>query len=471
MEPRFGADFSSVRVHTGSEAVQMNRELGAQAFAHGSDVYFGAGKSPGNNELTAHELTHVVQQTGGVQKRLLSNPPTVQQKCSNCEDDQVRLKESSEAVMSEQATPLDLAITSTSTSTIQRADGPCKDAPPRIPHHLIIRGSVHPDVREAQRKLNQYHRQEQAAGRPGLPDAPLVEDCIFGSKTYNATLAFQQRVFPAQPEEHDGKIGDHTWAELDRVSGTPIPPTPTPPTPTPPTPTPPRVIPCTPLPRQIFSRGGCGAGTDFTHNDFPSLAGVSSYGRTLVWQADHLSTDFRLRNDMRTELGVLAGSEGLRMVSHFSGGTGTRLTHDPTSTLGRDALSSGTFSHLNRSVIREIEHQLAGMTASGVIDCNTITLPPGVPAVSFTFADGYALKGIIGGTQGLVIRITNFSVNPGSRSYDIGLQYLICDDFGVDTADLYSPGLAAFWVLQHRRSGYVPFINELDLPMTAIGTY
>ena len=64
MEPRFGADFSSVRVHTGGEAVQMNRELGAQAFAHGSDVYFGAGKSPGNNELTAHELTHVVQQNG-----------------------------------------------------------------------------------------------------------------------------------------------------------------------------------------------------------------------------------------------------------------------------------------------------------------------------------------------------------------------------------------------------------------------
>jgi hypothetical protein len=62
MEPRFGADFSSVRVHTGGEAVQMNRELGAQAFAHGSDIYFGAGKSPGNNELTAHELTHVVQQ-------------------------------------------------------------------------------------------------------------------------------------------------------------------------------------------------------------------------------------------------------------------------------------------------------------------------------------------------------------------------------------------------------------------------
>jgi hypothetical protein len=62
MEPRFGANFSAVRVHTGGEAVQMNRELGAQAFTHGSNIYFGEGKSPENNELTAHELTHVVQQ-------------------------------------------------------------------------------------------------------------------------------------------------------------------------------------------------------------------------------------------------------------------------------------------------------------------------------------------------------------------------------------------------------------------------
>ncbi|WP_162501903.1 eCIS core domain-containing protein [Sphaerospermopsis reniformis] len=62
MKPRFGADFSQVRVHTDSTAVQMNRQLGAQAFTHGSDVYYGEGKAPGNNQLTAHELTHVVQQ-------------------------------------------------------------------------------------------------------------------------------------------------------------------------------------------------------------------------------------------------------------------------------------------------------------------------------------------------------------------------------------------------------------------------
>ena len=66
MEPRFGADFSQVKVHTGSESVQMNQDLNAQAFTHKQDVYFGAGKFPGKDALTAHELTHVVQQTGSI---------------------------------------------------------------------------------------------------------------------------------------------------------------------------------------------------------------------------------------------------------------------------------------------------------------------------------------------------------------------------------------------------------------------
>jgi len=81
MEPRFGADFSSVRVHTDSNAVQMNQELGAQAFAHGSDIYYGAGKSPGKNELTAHELTHTIQQTGAAQlnKSVLPKPEPEQE--------------------------------------------------------------------------------------------------------------------------------------------------------------------------------------------------------------------------------------------------------------------------------------------------------------------------------------------------------------------------------------------------------
>ncbi|MCX9009873.1 MAG: DUF4157 domain-containing protein [Candidatus Methanoperedens sp.] len=64
-EPRFGVDLSNVRVHTGNNAIQMNRDVGAKAFTCGSDIYFGSGHSPTNSELTAHELTHVVQQTVG----------------------------------------------------------------------------------------------------------------------------------------------------------------------------------------------------------------------------------------------------------------------------------------------------------------------------------------------------------------------------------------------------------------------
>ena len=81
MEPRFGADFSSVRVHTDSTAVQMNKDLGAQAFAHGSDIYYGSGKSPGNNELTAHELTHTIQQGGAVRlnKEVRRQPKPVEE--------------------------------------------------------------------------------------------------------------------------------------------------------------------------------------------------------------------------------------------------------------------------------------------------------------------------------------------------------------------------------------------------------
>ncbi|MFN6564597.1 MAG: DUF4157 domain-containing protein [Nostoc sp. ChiSLP01] len=71
MEPRFGTDFSQVRVHTGSQAIQMNRDLNAQAFTYKQNIFFGAGKSPGNDALTAHELTHVVQQTGAAQRKLI----------------------------------------------------------------------------------------------------------------------------------------------------------------------------------------------------------------------------------------------------------------------------------------------------------------------------------------------------------------------------------------------------------------
>jgi hypothetical protein len=69
MEQAFGADFSSVRVHTDSEAHGLSESLQARAFTTRQDIFFKNGEySPGSDsgrKLIAHELTHVVQQGGG----------------------------------------------------------------------------------------------------------------------------------------------------------------------------------------------------------------------------------------------------------------------------------------------------------------------------------------------------------------------------------------------------------------------
>ncbi len=65
-EPRFGHDFSQVRVHTDARAAESARAVGALAYTVGRDVVFGAGqyapRTSDGQRLVAHELTHVVQQ-------------------------------------------------------------------------------------------------------------------------------------------------------------------------------------------------------------------------------------------------------------------------------------------------------------------------------------------------------------------------------------------------------------------------
>jgi parallel beta-helix repeat protein len=67
-EPRFGANFSNVRVHNDTHAANLARSVNARAFTFGHNVMFGAGEYfPGrlsSRRLLAHELTHVVQQGG-----------------------------------------------------------------------------------------------------------------------------------------------------------------------------------------------------------------------------------------------------------------------------------------------------------------------------------------------------------------------------------------------------------------------
>ncbi|WP_281233224.1 eCIS core domain-containing protein [Flavobacterium gelatinilyticum] len=73
MESGFGTDFSNVRIHNNTTAVQMNQQLGSQAFATGNNIYFNEGKYNPNSRdgrhLLAHELTHTIQQGASIRKK------------------------------------------------------------------------------------------------------------------------------------------------------------------------------------------------------------------------------------------------------------------------------------------------------------------------------------------------------------------------------------------------------------------
>lgn len=73
MERRFGHDFSRVRVHADAAAERSARDVSAHAYTVGHNIVFGAGRFvPGTQvgrRLIAHELTHVVQQSGAAGNR------------------------------------------------------------------------------------------------------------------------------------------------------------------------------------------------------------------------------------------------------------------------------------------------------------------------------------------------------------------------------------------------------------------
>lgn len=65
-EPRFGRDFSNVRLHSGPAANELASSVHARAFTLGDAIVLGAGGY--ERGLLAHELTHVVQQGGSTSR-------------------------------------------------------------------------------------------------------------------------------------------------------------------------------------------------------------------------------------------------------------------------------------------------------------------------------------------------------------------------------------------------------------------
>ncbi|MCR8725837.1 eCIS core domain-containing protein [Frigidibacter sp. ROC022] len=65
LETHFKTNLSKVRIHTGGNAADVGKKLGAKAFTVGNDVFFGKTGDAGDKKLLAHELTHVIQQGNG----------------------------------------------------------------------------------------------------------------------------------------------------------------------------------------------------------------------------------------------------------------------------------------------------------------------------------------------------------------------------------------------------------------------
>ncbi|TNE57316.1 MAG: DUF4157 domain-containing protein [Bacteroidetes bacterium] len=86
MEPRFGADFSQVRIHNDQEAAGLSNQLSARAFTYQNNIFFSRDQyKPETSEgkqLLAHELTHTIQQGHAIQRSTAvtttASPPPIQ---------------------------------------------------------------------------------------------------------------------------------------------------------------------------------------------------------------------------------------------------------------------------------------------------------------------------------------------------------------------------------------------------------
>ncbi|MDJ0889927.1 MAG: DUF4157 domain-containing protein [Gammaproteobacteria bacterium] len=79
IEPRFGHDFTHVKIHDNPLAADLSRSVNARAFTVGHDIFFNQGEfqptTPSGMRLLAHELTHTLQQGFGVIRRKGENVP------------------------------------------------------------------------------------------------------------------------------------------------------------------------------------------------------------------------------------------------------------------------------------------------------------------------------------------------------------------------------------------------------------
>ena len=286
MESAFGADFSGVRIHTGSRADQLNREVNAVAFTTGLDIFFRDGAyNPGSsagNELLAHELTHVVQQNGSSVVSRRTSGIEIQRMCAECAEeekkDRIQTKlvvnqpndqyeEEADRVAGLVTRTLEHGVTAQSgnagasirphggksigSATLQRGLGDGHDLQsPRFAGDPVLEACFDNEA------LLQFGSQGPAVGKiqqalidAGFPLPQFGVDNNFGGETQGAVRNYQR----AHGLDPDGIVGPLTMGSLDAQFAAPGPgPAPAPPGPAPappgPAPAPPGPAPAPPGP-------------------------------------------------------------------------------------------------------------------------------------------------------------------------------------------------------------------------------
>lgn len=220
---------------------------------------------------------------------------------------------------------------------------------------------------------------------------------------------------------------------------------------------------------------GSGDHADCRFYDFPKH-GAATEALLSTWR---LRDDAALLGEMALVLQTLAGEEGRKAAQHFVTGNGAKLRHGPDTPLSRMAGGSWQFLANFLRVVVKIRERVKELSAGGRVP-DFSSLRVAVPATHWGLRDfpakvddeaSTALKAILGGTQGEELYATSLRLDPSRRTYELGLRWFIFDHFGVGADDLYAPGLIPFYILQHERKGYRPYVNEVVIETAVRGAW
>ncbi|HEY6345291.1 MAG TPA: DUF4157 domain-containing protein [Bryobacteraceae bacterium] len=197
-EPRFGFDFSRVRIFSNQEAAESAHSLGARAYTAGANIAFAEGKyQPGTSEgrrLLAHELTHVLQQEGhtpgidgrGIKVAAGRPTPAIQR---DADPDQQNMPPDA----TKQGGPL--SITKRYDPTMASRAEVVQALTDYLYRELRLQGSRHLGVTERVRSAVLKLFQPIPGGDPGDPDA------------FTSLSADLSKTMPGTPEEFAAKVG------------------------------------------------------------------------------------------------------------------------------------------------------------------------------------------------------------------------------------------------------------------------